>query len=161
MPLLEKPFYRYDLNVDIPATEAAVLVDALEGERLSIKTRLGWPSIKAQIEQEQRISVEVISDDAWPDFENDIRAISVYLAEPISGRQVYVAPGGEQPLLEGWLVVGKRGETARVPLSLAWDEEQNMLVDLGVDHAEIEPRWEELPEWVKSAVRRQARAAQE
>lgn len=161
MPLLEKPFYRYDLNVDVPATEAAVLVDALEGEPLSLKTRLGWPTVKAQIEQDQRIAVEILADDAWPDFENDIRAISTYLSEPISGREVYVAPGGEEPMLEGWLVVGKRGETARVPLALAWDEDQNMLVDRGVDREVLAPRWDELPSWVKDAIGPELRAAKQ
>lgn len=151
MPLLEKPFYRYDLTVEVPATEVAVLVDALEGEQLSMKTRLGWPDMRAQIQEEQRLSIEILSDDAWPDFENDIRAISVYLAEPIAGREVFVAPGGDEPVLEGWAVVGRRGETARVPLSLAWDEEQNMLVDQGVDHAALELGSEGLPEWVRRA----------
>jgi hypothetical protein len=159
MTLLEKPFYRYDLKVDVPATEVAVLVDALEGERLSIKTRLGWPTIKAQLELEQRITVQVISDESWPDFENDIRAISVYLSEPITGREVYVAPGGDAPMLEGWLIVGRRGDSARVPLVLAWDEDQNMLVDRGVDRAELEPRWDDLPDWVKDAIGPELRAA--
>ena len=72
MPLLERPFYRYDLTVDVPATEAAVLVDALAGEQLSLKTRLGWESLKAQIETEHRITIQVLADDAWPEFERDI-----------------------------------------------------------------------------------------
>jgi hypothetical protein len=159
MALLEKPFFRYDLQVEVPATEVRVLVDALEGEPLSLKTRLGWPSIKAQIELDQRITAEILADDPWPDFENDLRAISVYLAEPISGREVYVAPGGEEPMLEGWLVVARRGDSARVPLALEWDEDQNMLVDRGVDRAALEPRWEELPDWVKRAIGPGLRAA--
>lgn len=159
MALLEKPFYRYDLTVDVPATEAAVLVDGLEGERLSIKTRVGWPAIKAQIEIEQRLVVEVLSDEPWADFENDVRAISVYLSEPITGREVYVAPAGDTPMLEGWLIVGRRGETARVPLALAWDDDQNMLVDRGVDRAALDPRWDDLPDWVKDAIGPELRAA--
>jgi hypothetical protein len=152
MPLLEKPFHRYDLDVEVPATEVAVLVDAMEGERLSMKTRVGWPSLKEQLEKEQRITVQVLSDDAWPDFENDICALSRYLSEPITGRDVYVEPGEDAPFLQGWLVIGRRGETARVPLLLTWDEDANALVDRGVDKANLEPKWAELPAWVRDAL---------
>lgn len=152
MPLLERPFHRYDLSVDVPATEAAVLVDALAGERFTIKDRLGWATLKDQIEREQRIFIEVISDNAWPDFERDIQTLSVYLSEPISGREVYVSPGGDAPLLKGWIILGRRGETARIQLDIDWDEDANMLVDRGVDRAEIGPRWNDLPPWVKDAL---------
>lgn len=158
MPLLEKPFYRYDLTVEIPATEAAVLVDALAGERISIKDRLGWETVKDQIERDQRLSIEVIADDAWPDFERDIQTLSVYLSEAISGREVHVAPGGEQPYLRGWIILGRRGETARIALALAWDDDANMLVDLGIDRADLEARQADLPAWVKDALGPELRA---
>lgn len=159
MPLLERPFYRYDMNVEIPATETAVLIDALAGERLTLKDRLGWESLQAQIETEQRITIQVISDDAWPDFERDIQTLSVYLSEPVSGREVHVAPAGARPDLRGWIILGRRGETARIPLSLAWDEDQNMLVDNGIDRADVEARWNDLPTWVKDALGPEIRAA--
>ncbi len=158
MPLLEKPFHRYDLDIDVPATEVAVLVDAMEGEQLSMKTRVGWTTLKSQLEKDQRITVQVLSDDAWPDFENDIRTLSNYLSEPLTGREVYVAPGGEAPFLQGWLVLGLRGETARVPLLLQWDEDANALVDRGVDQANLEPKWAELPAWVRDALGPELRA---
>lgn len=159
MPLLERPFHRYDLNVEVPATEVAVLVDAMEGERLSMKTRVGWPALKEQLEKDQRITIEVLSDESWPDFENDIRALSNYLSEPITGREVYVEPGGEQPFLQGWLVIGRRGETARVPLKLGWDEDANALLDEGVDRSNLDAPWESLPAWVKDAAGPEVRAA--
>lgn len=159
MPLLERPFYRYDLAVEIPATETAVLVDALAGERITLKDRLGWESLKAQIETEQRITIQVISDDAWPDFERDIQTLSVYLSEPVSGREVHVFPDGDRPDLRGWIILGRRGETARIPLSLGWDEDQNMLVDRGIDRDDVERRWNDLPTWVKDALGPEIRAA--
>jgi hypothetical protein len=159
MPLLEKPFHRYDLNVEVPPTEASVLVDALDGEPLSLKNRLGPAALRSQIETEQRIHVQVLSDDAWPDFENDIRTLSVYLSEPISGREVYVEPGDPEPVLRGWLVLGRRGESARVPLRLVWNEDANALEDRGVDHDSLNPPWEELPAWVRDALGPERRAA--
>jgi len=158
MPLLEKPFYRYDLRVDVPATEAAVLVDALAGERFTVKDRLGWATLKDQLEVEHRIAIEVLSDDAWPDFERDIQTLSVYLSEPISGREVHVSPNGDRPDLRGWIILGRRGETARIPLSLGWDEDANMLVDKGLDREVLEPQWDELPAWVKDALGPEIRA---
>jgi hypothetical protein len=158
MPLLEKPFYRYDLRVDVPPTEVAVLVDALAGERFTVKDRLGWDSLKEQIEREHRITIEVLSDEAWADFERDIQTLSVYLSEPISGREVHVAPSGDQPDLRGWIILGRRGETARIPLSLGWDEDANMLVDHGLDRVALERHWSELPAWVKDALGPEIRA---
>ena len=82
----------------------------------------------------------------------------MYLSEAISGREVHVAPGGEQPYLRGWIILGRRGETARVALSLAWDDDANMLVDLGIDRADLEARKADLPAWVKDALGPQLRA---
>lgn len=158
MPLLERPFHRYDLTVEVPATEVAVLIDAMEGERLSMKTRVGWPELKEQLEKEQRITIQVLSDEAWPDFENDIRVLSNYLSEPITGREVYAEPGEEAPFLQGWLVIGRRGETARVPLKLGWDEDANALLDFGIDRDHLDPPWEALPAWVKDAAGPEVRA---
>lgn len=159
MPLLEKPFYRYDLDVEVPATEVAVLVDALEGEQMSLKARIGWEKLKGQLEADQRITVGRLSDEAWADFESDIRALSVYLSEPISGREVYAEPGEDQPTLMGWLILGRRGETARVPLALGWNEDENALVDNGLDKAQLEKLWDELPAWVRDALGPERRMA--
>lgn len=154
MPLLEKPFYRYDLRVDIGEAQIPALVRALEGEQLSLKTRFGWPSLKSQIEDERRIAVEILADDPWPDFENDLRTLSGHLPEPLVGREVFVSPAGEAPILEGWLIAASGGETARLPLALAWDEDQNMLVDQGVDYGALETPWDDVPAWVKAAIRK-------
>jgi hypothetical protein len=158
MQLLEKPFYRYDLRVDIPPTEVAVLVDALAGERFTVKDRLGWATLKDQIEREQRITIEVLADYAWPDFERDIQTLSVYLSEPISGREVHVSPNGDVPDVRGWILLGRRGESARIPLALGWNEDENMLIDKGLDQKALEPLWEELPAWVKDALGPEIRA---
>ncbi len=158
MPLPEKPFYRYELRVDIPATEAAVLIDALAGERFTIKDRLGWETLKDQLERDHRISFELVSDEAWPDLERDIQTLSVYLSESISGREAHVAPRGDQVDLQGWIILGRRGETARIPLSLGWDEDASRFVDKGLDREALEPRWNELPAWVKDALGPEIRA---
>ncbi len=157
MPFLERPIYRYDLRVDVPATETAKLVDALAGEALTIKERLGWEDLKAQIEQEQTISVEVLSDDVWADFEGDIRTLSVYLTDVITGREVFISPAEEAPDLRGWLILGKRGDSVRIPLSLGWDEDANVLVDNGVDRENLKAMEGTMPAWVKDALSPQLR----
>src|SRR6185436_15293453 len=104
MPMQIKPFYRYDLRVEIPATEVAVLVDALDGEELSLRGRIGGDELRRQLE-EQAIHLDVVSGERWPDFQRDIETLSVYLSEPISGREIRVEAGPGKPLLEGWLIL--------------------------------------------------------
>jgi len=74
--------YHYDLSVEIPATEVAVLVDA-HGEALSLRERIGRNALRRQLE-EQEIKLDVSSDERWPDFQRDIETLSMYLSEPIS-----------------------------------------------------------------------------
>lgn len=149
-----KPFYRYDLKVEIPATEVAVLVDALDGEEFSVRDRLGKEELRRQLEN-QEIDIRVLSDESWPEFQRDIETLSVYLSEAISGREVYVEPGSPQPLVKGWVILARRGESERVTLDLGWDEDAEVVVDRGIDEDEARLRWKELPEWIRSSLTNQ------
>jgi hypothetical protein len=146
-----KPFYRYDLEVEIPATEVAVLVDALEGDDFSLRERIGKDELRRQLEAQQ-IRIEAASPDRWPDFQRDVGTLSAYLSEPIAGREIHVEPGAGGPLLEGWAILGRRGETARVALDLAWDAGKEAPVERGLDEAYARRHWDELPEWVRSSL---------
>ena len=150
-----KPFYRYDLDVEIPATEVAVLVDALEGDDFSLRERIGKDELRRQLEA-QEIRIEATSAERWPDFQRDVGTLSAYLSEPIAGREIHVAPpaGGEPggPRIEGWAILGLRGETERVALDLAWDEATEAPVERGIDQAYVDRRWAALPEWVRSSL---------
>jgi hypothetical protein len=154
MPIPIKSFYRYDLRVEIPATEVAVLVDALEGEEFSLRQRIGKEELRHQLE-EQEIKLDVRLDERWPDFQREIEALSAYLSEPISGREIHVEPNPGQPLLDGWVILGRRGQTERLALDLAWDAEAQALVDRGIDMKEARRRWKELPEWVHASLKNQ------
>ena len=154
MPMPIQPFYRYQLEVDIPATEVAVLVDALEGEAFSLRERIGKEELRRQLE-EQQIKVDLHSDQLLPSFQRDIETLSAYLSEPISGRETHVVPGPGEPLPKGWVILGRRGETARLALDLAWDTGAQAVVDHGVDMEEAHRRWKDLPEWVRSLLTNQ------
>ena len=154
MPMPTKPFYRYDLKVEIPATEVAIVIDALDGEKLSLRDRLGNDELRRQLE-EQEIHIDVRSDESLPDFQRDIETISTYLSELISGREFYVEPRPEKPLkplLKGWVILGRRGETERMALDLDWDSDAQMVIDRGIDKSEARRRWNELPEWVRASI---------
>lgn len=146
-----KPFYRYELIADIPATEVAVLIDALDGEEFSLRERIGKEELRRSLE-EQQIKLAVRSDERWPDFQRDIETLSTYLSEPISGREIHVDPSSGEPRAEGWVILGRRGQTARVALDLSWDADTQALVDRGIDMKEARRRWKELPEWVRSSL---------
>jgi hypothetical protein len=150
-----KPFHRYALAVEIPATEVAILADALDGERFSLGDRLGSEELAKQLE-EQLLHVELQSEAAWPEFQKDIETLSVYLSEPISGREFHVEPGGETPRLEGWLILGNRGETERIALDLAWNPESGELVDRGIDERQLQGQLPSLPDWARNMLTRRA-----
>jgi hypothetical protein len=157
MPTPIKPYYQYYLRVEIPATDVAVLVDALEGEAFSLREQIGKDALRRQLD-EQQIKLDVRADERWPDFQRDIETLSVYLSEPISGREIHVEPGPGGPLLHGWVILGRRGETVRLALDVVWDVEAQALVDRGIDVEDARRRWEELPEWVRSSLTNQGAA---
>ena len=157
MPTPIKPYYQYDLRVEIPATDVAVLVDALEGEAFSLREQIGKEELARQLE-EQKLKLDVRTSERWPEFRRDVETLSVYLSEPISGREIHVEPGPVGPRLDGWVILGRRGETERLALDVVWDVEAQALVDRGIDVEEARRRWKELPEWVRSSLTNQGAA---
>jgi len=144
--------YRYDLKVEIPATDVGVLVDALEDEAFTLRTFLGAKELERRI-REQELVVAVTTEERWPDFDKDVEILSVYLSQYIIGREILITPTQGAPKLEGWLVVGRRGETERVDLDLRWDADEEAVVDEGEDVPKLAARWPTLPEWLKSSMR--------
>lgn len=144
--------YRYDLKVEVPATDVGVLVDALEDEAFTLRTVLGAKELERQI-REQEIVVAVTTEERWPTFDKDVEILSVYLSQYIIGREMIITPTLGAPRIEGWLVVGRRGETARVDLDLRWDADEEAVVDEGEDVPKLAARWAELPEWLRSSMR--------
>ncbi|MEP7125918.1 MAG: hypothetical protein ABJE95_33610 [Byssovorax sp.] len=144
--------YRYDLRVEIPATDVGVLVDALEDEAFTLRTVIGARELERQI-REQELVVGVTTEERWPSFDKDVEILSVYLSQYILGREIVITPTQGAPKLEGWLVVGRRGETARVDLDLRWDADEEAVVDDGEDVARLAARWPTLPEWLRSSMR--------
>jgi hypothetical protein len=144
--------YRYDLRVEIPATDVGVLVDALEDEAFTLRTVIGAKELERQI-RAQELVVAVTTEDRWPTFDKDIEILSVYLSQYIIGREIVITPTLGAPKLEGFLVVGRRGETERVDLDLRWDADEESVVDDGEDIARLTARWSSLPEWLKSSMR--------
>lgn len=144
--------YRYDLRVEIPATDVGVLVDALEDETFTLRSFLGAKELERRI-REQELVVDVTTEERWPSFDKDIEILSVYLSQYIIGREIVIEPTQGAPRLQGWLIVGRRGETERVDLDLRWDAAEEAVVDEGEDVAKLAARWEALPEWLKSSMR--------
>jgi len=144
--------YRYDLKVEIPATDVGVLVDALEDEAFTLRTFLGAKELERRI-REQELVVAVTTEERWPDFDKDVEILSVYVSQYNNGRELTIEPTQGAPRLTGWLVVGRRDETARVELDLRWDAAEEAVVDEGEDVARLAARWTTLPEWLKASMR--------
>jgi hypothetical protein len=142
-----KSFFQYDLELEIPATEVAVLIDALDGETLSLRDRIGKDKLRRELE-EQEIDVHLRADERWTDFQRDIQTISTYLAEPISGRELHFEITAKGPAAEGWTILAWRGASERLALDVDWDTSENAFVDRGIDRDAARRRWNELPDWV-------------
>ncbi len=106
---LDKPFHRYELGVDIPATEVAVLKDALDGDDVHLRDRIGRDELERQL-AEQRIVIAATPAERWPDFERDFETLSTYLSEPIVAQELHAEPVG--PARRAWrheVLLGRRG----------------------------------------------------
>jgi hypothetical protein len=147
-----RAYYRYQLHVEVPATDAAVLIDALEGEPFGLRTRLGRDELNRQI-AELELSVDETSEERWQDFEGDIQILSVYLSETIEGRELHADVDGAEPRVEAWKILGHRGEVIRLRLDVAWDADSRTFLDRGEDVQDAIRRWQTLPEWIRAALR--------
>jgi hypothetical protein len=151
MPTPTNPLFRYELRVELPPTEIAVLVDALDGDELTFRERLGTEELQRQLD-EQELVIDVLSERSWPGFQREIEVLSTYLSEPISAREIHLQPGADAPLVEGWVILASRGQSERLALEMGWDPEARAPVDGGIDIEKARRRWKELPEWVRSSL---------
>jgi hypothetical protein len=151
-PTAVAPHWRYDLSVEINATDAAVLVDGLAGEPFGLRARLGVEELERRI-RELDLRVRAKSDVRWTDFERDIEILSIYLPQDIVGRELHVQEIAGLVAVDGWKIAGRRGETARLWLDVDWDPEALEIVDRGEDVADVIRRWDVLPEWIRSSLR--------
>src|SRR5579859_4596553 len=128
------------------------MVDALEDEPFEIGERISKTELGRSL-QDGRLLFEAMSVERLAHFERDVGMLSVYLSQYIIGREVFVRPTQGAPILKGWMIVGRQGETVRLELDLLWDAGDEKLIDRGVDEEEAAKRWGELPEWARTALR--------
>jgi len=144
------PSWRYQLRVEIPATEAAILKDALAGEPFGLRARLGAEELDRQIAALE-LHVDAVSAERWQDFEKDLEILSVYLTEYVVGREIHVQLEAASPRVEAWKIIARRGQTVRLSLLVDWDG--GRIVDRGEDLDDVKRRWASFPEWVRGALR--------
>jgi hypothetical protein len=150
MPL-DKPFHRYELHADVPATEVAVLKDALDGDDLRLRDRIGKDALAKQL-GDQRIDLDAEPSEAWPDFDHDVLVLSTYLSEAIVARELHAEPSPNGAKLSGFRLLGRRGQVTRLALTVSWDDAKHTVVDAGVDMEAARARWKELPAWVQATL---------
>ncbi len=151
-PPSQQPYFLYRLHVDIEPTDAPVLRDALEDEPFGLRYRIGQHALNRQL-SEYELSVNAHSSQRWDDFDKDIEVLSVYLSQYIVGYEMQVRPTAGAPLLDGWKVVGCRGEVVRLLIGLEWNAREEQVVIHQEDIADLTKRWEQLPEWLRNAMR--------
>lgn len=142
----------YQLDVEIEPVDIDTVVDGLSGESLAVRALLGDAELIRRLKS-GHFKFERVADEAFIEFERDVAMVSVYVPEYVVGREVRVEPTRGAPVLEGWKVIGRLGETARLKLDLAWDPREGEIVDRDEDLGDAARRWRELPEWVRDALR--------
>jgi hypothetical protein len=150
MPL-DQPFHRYALHADVPATEVAVLRDALDGDDLHLRDRIGKAEVEAQL-AEQRLDLDATPPEAWSDFGRDVEVLSTYLSEPLTARELHAEPSASGPRVSGFRLLARRGQVTRLALAVAWDDEKGRVIARGVDMEAARARWAELPAWVQATL---------
>lgn len=144
--------YTYQLQVDISGDERGTIHDALEDEPFAIREVLGNPALEAMIDAGEILFVRTL-DAPFAEFERDIGTLSVYLSQYIIGREIQIEETPGAPVLRGWKVVGRQGETARLALDLDWDARAQKVVDHDEDVRDARARWATFPEWLRTALR--------
>ena len=99
------------------------------------------------------MSIDLTRRTPLPGFAKDIETLSVYLSQYIIGREFHEEPTQGAPILNGWKIVGRRGECVRLPLDLQWSAAEESILDYDEDLGEVEKRWRELPRWMQDAMR--------
>ena len=148
---LERAFHRYALHADVPATEVAVLRDALDGDDLRLKDRIGKAEVEAQL-AEQRLDLDATPAEPWTDFGRDVEGLSTFLSEPLVARELHAEPSPSGPRLSGFRYLARRGQVTRLALLVDWDDAKGTVIDRGVDMEAARERWAELPAWVQATL---------
>lgn len=130
-----KPRWHYLLDVHVPGTEAAILLDALAGEPFGLRDRLGSEELERQI-AEFELHVDRVSEKRWEDFEHDIEILSLYLTPNVEGTEIRIEDGKGGPSVQAWRIVAKSGEAVRLELEVRWDPEQQAILT-GGEHARV------------------------
>lgn len=146
------PYWEYHLEVEIDSDDVGTLCDALPDERLVLTDLLGWDELERRI-RSGRLVYDVRHDGRLPEIEEDVRVFSIYLSQYIVAREYQVEPTQGAPVLRGWKIVGRLGETARLELDLAWDVRAQAVVDRDEDVRAAARRWADLPPWLQDALR--------
>jgi hypothetical protein len=144
--------YEYVLRVEIPADEIQTLLDALPDEPLALRERLGAPELDRRIESGALV-YEARSEERYLELDADVVILSVYLSQYVVAREYVVEPTRGAPVIDGWKVVGRAGESIRLRLDLEWDVQIQAIVDKDEDLREVAARWGELPRWAQDALR--------
>ena len=146
------PHFRYQLEVDVEPTDAPVLKDALEDEPFGLRERYGMQMLRDQLD-EHALHIASSSTERWDDFEGDLEILSIYLSQYIVGYEVHVRPTAGAPLLSAWKIIARRGEVLRVEAEVTWNAPSRSVEVGDEDLARIVDRWQELPEWMRNAMR--------
>jgi len=155
MGIDDGPHYRYELRVAVEPTDRGTLVDALEDEPFVIGELIGLPEVFRRI-GEGELYFEAKSLERIERFDRDIEVLSVYLSQYVIGREYHVRPTLGAPIVEGWKVIGRAGEVARLLLDFRHrktQEHQEDEIERDEDMEDMIERWATLPIWIRDAMR--------
>jgi hypothetical protein len=129
------------LRADIPATDVQVILDALDGEPLSLAEAIGDEELRRRI-RGGTLSVDLATDTPF-DLGHDVEVLSTYLAAPVVATEIAI---GDRVIAER--IVGRGGETVRVPLDTVWSDGE--LEIMGENEEALERALPTMPRWAQS-----------
>ena len=152
--------YRCALEVEIPRGARHGLVDALAAAPVVLPAGLGRQEVEGAI-RAGRLRVHYLLDTPWEDFEAFIGVVSRSVFALVRGLQVLEIQdeGGATLQVVAEKIVGRRGETVRLPLRPLLQPD-GVHVDAEAEDLDgIRSRWRSYPLWAQDALRRKYPAA--
>lgn len=143
-----------DLRVGRGARKA--LLKALHDEPLALTHHVDLAHLEASI-RGGHLRVHYMREHPWVGFESDIAILSRHLPHAlVRGVSVLEVQNDAGTTLEvcAEKIIGRRGETARIPLRARKRGGEFVVDDDDDDLDAIRERWSSYPRWVQNALRR-------
>ncbi|MEQ8764798.1 MAG: hypothetical protein RL885_12780 [Planctomycetota bacterium] len=147
--------HHYHLELEVSGTDRQNLAITLEDHRLDLEDHLGDETSLAEQVQAGHVRIGLTMKEPIAGFESDIALLSSFLHQVLRGLEVEesVTDPPDPTKVRAEKILGRLGETIRIPLRVEVDEGRLIIDPDADDLGYLESRWHDLPLWVQNGMR--------